>query len=111
MRRTNLKAIRLLTVAALCAAVLTAGAGHALAVPPAKDDGATRSTAPLDLNKASENELTEIPGIGPSLAKRIVEFRNENGNFRRVEDLLKVRGIGEKSFQKIRPYVTVSKKK
>ena len=111
MRRTNLTAIRLLTVAALCAAVLTAGAGHALAVPPAKDETTSKSASPVDLNKASENQLTEVPGIGPSLAKRIVDFRNENGDFRRVEDLLRVRGIGEKSFEKIRPHVTVKSKK
>jgi competence protein ComEA len=111
MRRTSFKAIRLLTVAALCAAVLTAGAGDALAVPPAKDEGGSKSTSPIDLNKASENQLMEIPGIGPALAKRIVEFRDENGDFQRVEDLLKIRGIGEKSFQKIRPHVTVKRKK
>jgi comEA protein len=111
MRRTNFNAIRLLTVAALCAAVFTAGAAGALAAPPAKDEGASKSTSPIDLNKASENQLTEIPGIGPALAKRIVDFRDQNGDFRRVEDLLKVRGIGEKSFQKIRPHVTVKSKK
>lgn len=111
MRGKSFKVIRLLSVVALCAAVITAGAGQTLAVPPTKEAGSSKSTSPVDLNKASENQLTEVPGIGPSLAKRIVEFRNENGDFRRVEDLLKIRGIGEKSFQKIRPHVTVKNKK
>jgi competence protein ComEA len=65
-------------------------------------------SAPVDLNKASQDELTALPGIGPEMARRIVEFREQNGPFKRVEDLLKVKGIGEKSFQKLRPHVKVS---
>ena len=52
----------------------------------------------------------EIPGIGEVTAQRIVEFREKHGPFGRVEDLLKVKGIGEKSFEKLRPYVKVAKK-
>jgi competence protein ComEA len=101
----------LLALGALCATILTTGVGQTLAVPAARDGDSNRPVAPVDLNKASESQLVEVPGIGPSLAKRIVEFRKENGDFRRVEDLLKIRGIGEKSFQKIRPHVTVKAKK
>ena len=61
------------------------------------------------MNAASETELVGVPGIGASLAKRIVEFRDKNGPYQRVEDLLKVQGIGEKSLQKIRPHLTVGK--
>ena len=111
MRRTNFQAIRLMTVGALCVAILAAGAADAQAAPPGKDPSEGKSTSPIDLNKASENQLTEIPGIGPALAKRIIEFRDQNGDFKRVEDLLKIRGIGERSFQKIRPHVTGKSKK
>ena len=63
--------------------------------------------ATIDLNKANSEQLQTIRGIGPSLARRIIQFREENGSFRRVDDLLKVRGIGEKSLAKISPYLVV----
>ena len=71
----------------------------------------TREGQRLDLNKATPAELAGVPGIGETLAKRIVAFRDEHGPFRRVDDLMKVKGIGEKSFEKIRPFVKVSKSK
>ncbi len=61
----------------------------------------------VDINTANEDALVAIPGIGPALAKRIVEFRQQNGPFTRVEDLLKVKGIGEKTLEKMKPYLTV----
>lgn len=96
---------------ALCVAILILGsAGHVRA-----DDGSSAGTdtrgpaQPIDINSATPEQLTEIPGIGTAIAQRIVEFREKEGPFRKVEDLMKVRGIGEKSFQKIRPYVKVGK--
>jgi competence protein ComEA len=79
----------------------------------AADTGVTAAATKdvkVDINKASEKELMTVRGIGETLAKRIVEFREEHGPYDRPEDLLKVQGIGEKSFEKIRPYVTVGKK-
>jgi len=73
--------------------------------------GAGETQQPIDLNTASAEELSTIPGIGKTLAQRIVDFRDEHGPFSRVEDLMKVKGIGEKSFQKIRPFLKVSKKR
>jgi competence protein ComEA len=64
--------------------------------------------APLDINQATAEELTALPGIGPAMADRIVAFREEHGKFRRVEDLMKVKGIGEKSFEKLRRSIKVS---
>ena len=52
-----------------------------------------------------------VPGIGKSLSQRILAFRDKNGPFQSVDDLLKVQGIGEKSIQKLRPYLTVAKAK
>jgi competence protein ComEA len=66
---------------------------------------------PVDLNRASAQELIGLPGIGEVMAKRIIDFREQNGPFERVEDLMKVKGIGEKSFAKLRPYVRVGKSK
>jgi competence ComEA-like helix-hairpin-helix protein len=61
----------------------------------------------IDINTAGEAELVGLPGIGPSIAKRIVEYRENNGPFAKVEDLMNVRGIGEKKFLQIRDLVTV----
>jgi len=62
----------------------------------------------VNLNTATVDELTTLPGIGPSYAKRIVEFREKNGPFKKVEDLLNVQGIGEKTLEKIRDRVVAS---
>ncbi len=50
-----------------------------------------------------------VPGIGKVTADRIVKWRETNGPFRRIEDLIKVKGIGDKTFDKLRPYIKVSK--
>ena len=67
--------------------------------PPAK---------PIDLNAATIKELEELPGVGPVTAQRIIEARQKSGRFRRVEDLLAIRGISTKRLDALRPYVTVS---
>jgi competence protein ComEA len=59
----------------------------------------------LDINTASEAELTQLPGVGPSLAARIVEYRTENGPFQSIDDLQNVSGIGPSKFDKMAPYV------
>ena len=64
-------------------------------------------SAPLDINTATAEELQALPGIGTAMANRIVAFRDEHGAFRRVEDLMRVKGIGEKSFKKLRPAIKV----
>ena len=63
--------------------------------------------AAIDINKATANDLQKLPGIGPSLAKQIVAYREKHGPFRRVEDLMAIRGIGFKKWKQIRPYVRV----
>lgn len=72
---------------------------------------ATRATPPdaeaprVSLNTASREELERLPGVGPVLAARIVEHRERHGRFRRAEHLLLVRGISERRFLQLRPYV------
>ena len=61
----------------------------------------------IDINKATATDLQRLPGIGPSLAKQIVAYREKHGAFRRVEDLMAIRGIGFKKWKQIRPYVRV----
>ena len=59
----------------------------------------------VDINIASEKELETIPGIGETLAKRIIDFREKNGRFRRPEHLLLVPGISEKRFRQFRSLI------
>ncbi len=61
----------------------------------------------VSINKASAAELATLPGIGPKKAQRIVETRKRLGGFRKLRDLLKVKGIGEKTFKKLLPYITL----
>ncbi|HDQ44908.1 MAG TPA: helix-hairpin-helix domain-containing protein [bacterium] len=61
----------------------------------------------LSINHAGADELAGLPGIGPVLAHRIVNFRTENGPFRNPEDLLKVQGIGSKKLEHIRTHIQI----
>ena len=72
-----------------------------------KQGKAAKPQAAVDINKATANDLQKLPGIGPSLAKRIVAYREKHGPFRRVEDLMAIKGIGFKKWNEIKPYVNV----
>jgi competence ComEA-like helix-hairpin-helix protein len=74
------------------------------------DDMATPVAAsfPIDINRANATQLEMLPRIGPALSGRIVDFRRENGPFRFVEDLLMVRGIGDRTLERLRPLITVN---
>ena len=61
----------------------------------------------IDINRAEPWLLEALPGIGETRAQAIVDYRSENGPFKRIEDLLQVKGIGEGTFEKIRDYITV----
>ena len=63
------------------------------------------STGVVNINTANSQQLQLLPRVGPALAERIITFRESNGPFKRVEELVAVRGIGEKSLEQLRPYV------
>jgi competence protein ComEA len=64
--------------------------------------------AVVNINTASVKELDALPGIGARTAALIVEYRQKNGPFKKIEELMNVRGVGEKSFLKLKPQLTVS---
>ena len=66
------------------------------------------NTERVDLNTADREVLEALPGIGPRTAELIIEYRNDNGGFKKVEDLMNVRGIGERTFLRLRELVTVA---
>ena len=66
------------------------------------------ATAPVNLNTATVEQLATIPGVGPKMAERIIDYRQKNGGFKKVEDLMNVSGVGEKSFLKMKPLITVT---
>jgi len=98
---------RLLVALLLATGPLTAAASLVHAAGP----DARQESAPVDVNSASVEELMSVPGIGQVVAQRIVEFREKNGPYKSVDDLLKVQGIGEKSLAKLRDRLTVGKAK
>ncbi len=62
----------------------------------------------MNLNTATQAQLETLPGIGASTAMRILEYRQKNGGFKKIEDLMNVRGVGEKSFLKLKALITVT---
>ena len=96
----------ILSVAALAACLGTQS--PALAQKPAaravvKPD----TTTAININTASAADFESLPGIGAKTAARIIEYRQKNGAFKRIEELMNVRGIGEKAFLKLRAQLTV----
>ena len=87
--------------------------GEATAVPPAPAKGAPSTAATktpvgkININTATLEDLDVLPGIGATIAQRIIDYRNQNGAFKQIEDLKKVRGIGDALFGQIKDLVTL----
>jgi len=84
----------------LAAAIVVLSLAPAYAQAPA-------SKVRININTAPASELENLPRIGPKVAQRIVDFRTKNGNFKKVEEIMKVQGIGEKVFEQIKELITV----
>src|SRR5262245_66598837 len=78
--------------------------------PPKSESHQGRPAALVNLNSATASQLQELPGIGAKTAERIIEYRQKKGPFKKIEELMNVKGIGEKSFLKLKPQITVTSK-
>ena len=79
---------------------------------PAKDiifreSSVQNSNGLININTADEKQLQQIKGVGPAIAGRIIDYRTNNGAFKSVDEIKKVRGIGDKTFEKMKDYITV----
>lgn len=82
----------------------------ALALPlsAAPDRAARAPQRPVNLNTATVTELMQLPRVGQKTAERIIAFRKQHGGFQRPEELMNVKGIGEKSYAKLKPFLAAT---
>lgn len=94
----------------LTACVLAFALATAAGITPAFAQQAkpAQATTVVNLNTATAAQLQELPGIGARTAERIIEYRDKNGAFKKIEELMNVKGIGEKSFLKLKDRITVT---
>ena len=93
-------------VLVLCGTLITSSSALAQSpAPPATVPAASKPA--INLNVATIDQLETLPGIGRKTAERIIEYRTKSGGFKRIEELMNVKGIGEKSFLKLKPLVVV----
>ena len=98
--KTTLTRVTMIVAALLCLLVPSSVS--------AQQEQAAPQKATINLNTATLDQLTTLPGIGAKTAERILEYRTKSGGFKKIEELMNVRGIGEKSFLKLKPLITVS---
>lgn len=103
MLRTLLS-LALVTLAAVAVPRAEAAQGRARAAAKPSPTGI------VNINTASAADLEALPGIGAKTAARIVEYRQKNGPFKKIEELMNVRGVAEKNFLKLKPQITVAAK-
>jgi competence protein ComEA len=103
MLRSVLSVIALATVVAAHTTLASAEQ------PPSGSRTAAKAAlaGPVNINTASATELDALPGIGAKTAARIVQYRQKNGPFKKVEDLMNVRGVGEKNFLRLKNQITI----
>jgi competence protein ComEA len=97
-----------LSIVACCCLLWAVPVTAAQSKSAARSAAKPSSTAVVNLNTATASDLEGLPGIGAKTAARIVEYRQKNGPFKKIEELMNVRGVGEKNFLKLKPQITVA---
>ena len=98
---------RIVMVLLLLGLAAASGLCHEPSPAPAGAAAAPTAPTPVDLNAANAEQLDPLPGIGPALAARIVAYRDEHGPFTEIEQLNKVKGIGARTLEKLRPHLVL----
>jgi competence protein ComEA len=104
MIRSVLSLVALVSLLAVQPKTASAQGKTTPSAAPAK----TATAAVVNINTASASALEALPGVGAKTAARIVEYRQKNGPFKKIEELMNVRGVGEKNFLKLKPQLTVA---
>ncbi len=102
--------MRYLAITATLLVVLTTGLPHATVAAQTQSKGgqdAPARTDRVDLNTADQEALEALPGVGPRTAELIIAYREEHGGFKKVEELMNIRGIGERTFLRLRKLVQI----
>jgi competence protein ComEA len=97
-------------LSAVAVGVLLGAHTHGQTAAQSAGTTAARAAAVVNLNTATAAELQELPGIGAATAARILEYRQKNGSFKKIEELMNVQGVGEKTFLRLKPQITVAPK-
>ncbi len=97
----NLRTMRPALAIVLCAGLMLAP------ITLLAQTGSAPSGEKINVNTATLEQLQTLPGVGPAIAKSIVEYRSKVGKFTKIEDLLNVKGIGEKKFQRMKERLTI----
>ena len=100
---------KLFAILAILIWIVSLGSPPVFSEQTAKSKSQASSELRIDLNTATQEELTELPGIGDTVAARIIAYRDENGGFEKIEEIMNVKGIGEKTFLKFRNKLYVNK--
>ncbi|MEX2271874.1 MAG: helix-hairpin-helix domain-containing protein [Vicinamibacterales bacterium] len=103
---SHLNALALSLIVCLTAATAATAAAQDTAQP--RTQKAAGAASAVNINTAAASELQKLPGIGAATATRILEYRQKNGPFKKAEELMNIRGIGEKSFLKLKPLIVVT---
>lgn len=86
---------------------ITENSGQNVLVEEANQEKGKGENRKVNINEANQSELENLPGIGSSIAKRIIEYREENGKFQKKEDIQKVKGIGDAKYSNIKDHISI----